>query len=274
MGAGASSTLRADDNLAARIGASTRKIIGPIAFDRPCSDGRRRRSDAARRSVRGMLRSAGVAGGARIPARHVPDRRPRGPSSASGGAVDLRSSGSGNPGTANAANVLGAKAGAAVLVGDIGKGAAASAFGAAVAGPVGAHVSGSAAVIGHCYPVWNGFRGGKGVATSIGQCLATFPAYFPIDAAVGVATAAMPWWRQRAFAATAVSSACWVVGGAGVVATRSTQPVGSPPDRRPPDRLGPEQRGHRAAIPRRRSATRRLGCRRPVRCPSPTAGTL
>ena len=132
---------------------------------------------------------------------------------ASGGAIDLRSAGSGNPGTANAATVLGAKAGAAVLVGDIGKGAAASAIGAAVAGPVGAHVGGSAAVIGHCYPVWTGFRGGKGVATSIGQCLATFPAYFPIDAAVGVATAAMPWWRQRAFTATAVSSVCWVVGG-------------------------------------------------------------
>lgn len=132
---------------------------------------------------------------------------------ASGGVVDLRSSGSGNPGTANAANVLGAKAGAAVLVGDIGKGAAASAVGAAIAGPVGAHVGGSAAVVGHCYPVWTGFRGGKGVATSVGQCLATFPAYFPIDAAVGVATAAMPWWRQRAFTATAVSSVCWVVGG-------------------------------------------------------------
>lgn len=132
---------------------------------------------------------------------------------ASGGMIDLRASGSGNPGTANAANVLGARAGLAVLVGDIGKGAAASAIGAAVAGPVGAHVGGTASVVGHCYPVWTGFRGGKGVATSIGQCLATFPAYFPIDAAVGVATAAMPWWRRRAFAATAISSACWVVGG-------------------------------------------------------------
>ncbi len=129
------------------------------------------------------------------------------------GLVDLRRSGSGNPGTANAAKVLGPRAGAAVLVGDIGKGALACGAGTVVAGPLGAHVAGTAAVVGHCYPVWNGFRGGKGVATSIGQCLVTFPAYFPIDAAVGVATAAMPWWRQRAFAATLVSSACWVVGG-------------------------------------------------------------
>ena len=48
------------------------------------------------------------------------------------GRVDLRAAGSGNPGTANAAKVLGAKAGGAVLVGDIGKGAAASAVGALV----------------------------------------------------------------------------------------------------------------------------------------------
>lgn len=130
------------------------------------------------------------------------------------GRVDLRRSGSGNPGSLNAATVLGVRAGATVLAGDIAKGAAASAVGAAVAGPVGAHLGGTAAVVGHCYPVWTGFRGGKGVAASIGQCLATFPAYFPIDAAVGMATAALPWWRRRAFGATAVSSICWVAGGA------------------------------------------------------------
>lgn len=130
----------------------------------------------------------------------------------SGGDVDLRSTGSGNPGSANAAKVLGTTAGAAILMGDIAKGAAASIVGSAVAGPNGAHLGGVAAVYGHCYPVWNGFRGGKGVAASVGQCLATFPAYFPVDALVGVATVAMPWWRQRAFAATVVASTCWVGG--------------------------------------------------------------
>lgn len=129
------------------------------------------------------------------------------------GAVDLRSSGSGNPGSANATKVLGVRAGATVLVGDIAKGAAACAAGAAVAGPIGAHLGGTSSVVGHCFPVWTGFRGGKGVAASIGQCLATFPVYFPIDAAVGMATAAMPWWRQRSFGATVVSSTCWVLGG-------------------------------------------------------------
>ena len=77
--------------------------------------------------------------------------------------------------------------------------------------------------------MWNGFRGGKGVATSIGQCLATFPAYFPIDAFVGVATAAMPWWSKRAFSATIVSSVCWV--GGGVVWWRA-RPSATPGGRR------------------------------------------
>jgi acyl phosphate:glycerol-3-phosphate acyltransferase len=131
---------------------------------------------------------------------------------ASGGSVDLRRAGTGNPGTANAMKVLGKKAGAAVMVGDVGKGALACALGASVAGPAGAHLAGTAAVAGHCYPAWNGFDGGKGVATSVGQCLATFPAYFPIDAAVAVATASSRQWRQRAFAATVVSSACWMLG--------------------------------------------------------------
>ncbi len=129
------------------------------------------------------------------------------------GALDLRRTGSGNPGTANAANLLGPRVGATVLVGDIGKGAVASAAGAAIAGPIGAHIGGTAAVIGHCYPVWTRFRGGKGVAASVGQCLATFPAYFPIDVAVAVVTAAVPRWKRRAFSVIVVSSACWILGG-------------------------------------------------------------
>jgi glycerol-3-phosphate acyltransferase PlsY len=132
---------------------------------------------------------------------------------ASRGRIDLRQTGSRNPGSANALNMLGARAGALVLVGDIGKGAAACAIGGLVAGPVGAHLAGTSSVVGHCYPIWNGFRGGKGVAASVGQCLATFPAYFPIDVAVAVATAAKPRLKQRAFVATVASSACWVLGG-------------------------------------------------------------
>jgi len=132
-----------------------------------------------------------------------------------GGGLDLRQEGTGNPGAANALAVLGPRAGLVIIIGDIAKGAVACGVGAALAGPPGAHVAGTASVAGHCYPVWSGFAGGgKGVATSVGQCLATFPAYFPIDVAVAAISASSPRWKQRAFAATLASSACWVVGGA------------------------------------------------------------
>jgi glycerol-3-phosphate acyltransferase PlsY len=132
---------------------------------------------------------------------------------ATGGATDLRTEGSGNPGAANAIKVLGAKWGYAVMVADIAKGMVACGAGRRIAGDTGAHVAGSAAVIGHCFPAWNGFRGGKGVATSVGQCIATFPAYTPIDLSIALATSISPRWKQRAHAATIVASACWVGGG-------------------------------------------------------------
>jgi len=129
------------------------------------------------------------------------------------GGIDLRASGSGNPGAANTAKLLGTKAGLTVMAGDIAKGALACGVGGALAGGAGAHLAGTASVAGHCYPVWNGFKGGKGVAASVGQCFATFPAYFPVDVGVAAATAAVPAFKQRAFAATLASSCCWVFGG-------------------------------------------------------------
>ena len=128
---------------------------------------------------------------------------------ASGGQVDLREQGSGNPGGANAAAILGPRWGYTVMAADIAKGAIAARVGRRIAGDTGQHVAAVAAVVGHCYPVTKQFRGGKGVGCSVGQCLATLPAYLPIDLAVATAVAAGP-WRQRAFTATAVSSAVWV----------------------------------------------------------------
>jgi len=126
---------------------------------------------------------------------------------ASGGDIDLRTTGSGNPGAANAMTALGTGWGWGVLVADITKGAGACVLGARLAGGAGADVAGTAAVVGHCYPIWNGFRGGKGVAVSSGQCLATFPAYFPFDLAVAWAVGRT---RGRALPATAVASVAWV----------------------------------------------------------------
>jgi acyl phosphate:glycerol-3-phosphate acyltransferase len=131
---------------------------------------------------------------------------------ASGGTVDLRATGSGNPGGANAVKVLGAKWGYAVMAADISKAALACRIGGRIGGGTAAHLAGTTSVIGHCFPVSNGFRGGKGVACSVGQCLATFPAYFPVDLAVAAATSTRR-WRSRSYAATAVASVTWVLGG-------------------------------------------------------------
>ncbi|MDQ3107591.1 MAG: glycerol-3-phosphate acyltransferase [Actinomycetota bacterium] len=130
---------------------------------------------------------------------------------ASGGTVDLRSAGSGNPGAANAVKVLGPAWGYGVMAADILKATAACGAGRGLAGSRGAHVAGVASVVGHCFPANNGFRGGKGVACSVGQCLATFPAYFPIDLGVAALTSTRR-WKSRSYAATAVASATWVLG--------------------------------------------------------------
>jgi glycerol-3-phosphate acyltransferase PlsY len=129
---------------------------------------------------------------------------------ATGGATNLRDAGTGNPGAVNAMAVLGKSWGWGILAGDAAKGALACGAGRRLAGSTGAHVAGAAAVVGHCLPVWNGFRGGKGVAVSLGQCAATFPAYLPID--LGVAWA-VGRWTGRTLPGTAVASATWVTAG-------------------------------------------------------------
>ena len=125
------------------------------------------------------------------------------------GAGDIRSLGTGNPGAANAIGQLGKGWGYAVLAGDIGKSIAAARIGKRIAGDTGSHVAATAAVAGHCYPATKGFRGGKGVATSVGQCAATFPAYFLPDLALAAVTGAAPWWKQRAHMATTISALMW-----------------------------------------------------------------
>ena len=99
--------------------------------------------------------------------------------------VDLRKEGSGNIGATNALRVLGKKLGYVVLAADMLKG-----WLAVMAGFLGARLLGVgsdqmvinagvvaavAAVLGHSFPVWLGFQGGKGIATSAGIMLALFP---------------------------------------------------------------------------------------------------
>lgn len=120
--------------------------------------------------------------------------------------TDLRVEGSGNPGALNAAAVLGRRWGLAVLAADMAKGAIAGVAGRSVAGTAGAYAAATGSIAGHIAPVWKRFRGGKGVATSAGACLAVFPVYFPIDAAVAAAGAAA---SQRAERSVQLSCAAW-----------------------------------------------------------------
>jgi glycerol-3-phosphate acyltransferase PlsY len=124
------------------------------------------------------------------------------------GAINLREAGSGNPGAINAIKMLGARWGLVVLVADVAKGLAAGALGLLIGGDPGAYAAATGAIAGHIFPVWSGFRGGKGVATSAGACLAVFPAYFPIDMAVAGASALK---SRRADLGTWVACFVWIV---------------------------------------------------------------
>jgi glycerol-3-phosphate acyltransferase PlsY len=85
--------------------------------------------------------------------------------------VDIYAEGSGNPGASNVLRTMGKGAAAAVMAGDILKGVAAAAVGDLVAGEVAGFAAGFAAVLGHCFPMWHRFRGGKGVAAAAGMTL-------------------------------------------------------------------------------------------------------
>ena len=100
--------------------------------------------------------------------------------------VDVRRHGSGNAGGTNAFRVLGARFALGVVAVDVGKGALAAAALPALAAtltgppqlpPTGlALLCGFAAVLGHCYPLYHGFRGGKGAGTFLGVLLVLMPA--------------------------------------------------------------------------------------------------
>ena len=104
--------------------------------------------------------------------------------------IDLRQAGSGNVGAANVLRTSGPGNAAAAMCLDATKGALAvliaQRLGDSAATPVAA---GLAAVIGHVYPVWLGFRGGKGVATAAGAFAVLAPGAMLIASGVFVVTA-------------------------------------------------------------------------------------
>ena len=106
--------------------------------------------------------------------------------------VDIRSYGSGGSGATNVARTLGAGAGGAVLASDIAKGAIVTAIARyAVSGDAWlVALAGTVAVLGHMFPVYIKFKGGKGVATGLGGLFVISP-LAGLIAMVGVAIAAL-----------------------------------------------------------------------------------
>ena len=88
------------------------------------------------------------------------------------GLGNLREIGSGNIGTTNVLRTGSKPAAIATLLLDGGKGAVAVLIARCVAGNDAAQIAGLMAFIGHCYPIWLRFKGGKGVATFLGLMLA------------------------------------------------------------------------------------------------------
>lgn len=107
------------------------------------------------------------------------------------GLGNLRDIGSGNIGATNVLRTGSKPAAAATLVLDAAKGAVALLLARALTGEDAAQIAALAAMMGHCYPIWLKFRGGKGVATFLGILLAfAWP--------VGLASCAV--WLVAAFA--------------------------------------------------------------------------
>jgi len=123
------------------------------------------------------------------------------------GAGDVRKAGSGNVGATNVARVAGPLAGISTLVLDGAKGAAAVWLAARFANDSAAWmtVAGLAALIGHCYPVWLHFHGGKGVATAAGMFLVLCP--LAGLSAIAVFIVVVVFWRYVSLGSIAAAAA-------------------------------------------------------------------
>jgi glycerol-3-phosphate acyltransferase PlsY len=123
------------------------------------------------------------------------------------GKTDVRQAGSGNIGATNVARVAGPLAGILTLLFDTGKGA----FAVWLAGRFTVHsaaflmLAGLAALLGHCFPIWLHFRGGKGVATALGIFLALSP--FAALSALAVFILVVAVWRYVSLGSVAAAAA-------------------------------------------------------------------
>lgn len=131
--------------------------------------------------------------------------------------IDVRTTGSGNVGAANVLRTTGAGLAMAVLGLDVAKGALAVAVAQATTGS--AALAGAAAVVGHIYPVWLRFHGGKGVAVAAG----VFGVLTPVATVVAAVLFVVTVWATRyvslgSIAATvALPPTAWLTGAPGAV---------------------------------------------------------
>jgi len=119
---------------------------------------------------------------------------------------DIRERGSGNPGATNVLRVFGWRTALPVLVVDVAKGAIAAAWlpGRAAPSEWLPYAVGAAAIVGHLWPVWARFRGGKGVATTAGVVLVLMPG---VGVVLLACFAAVLTWTRRVAAASLVAIA-------------------------------------------------------------------
>lgn len=146
--------------------------------------------------------------------------------------VDIREHGSGNAGGVNALRTQGLTFALGVVLIDVGKGVLAAWLGRQFAPLDGAsnatlgYAATFAAMLGHVWPAWHGFRGGKGAATLIGGLLVMWPWALPLMMVVGVATVLttgyaglatvlaglslplLAWWTEASTSRLAFAAAC------------------------------------------------------------------
>jgi glycerol-3-phosphate acyltransferase PlsY len=135
-----------------------------------------------------------------IPFAYLLARRHRG--------IDLRLAGSGNVGAANLLRTTTKKIGVSAMALDMGKGIATVLVARQIEpGAAGPTVAGIAAVLGHIFPVWLGFKGGKGVATTCGVFAVLAPGATAIAGMFFIVTV---WWTRYVSLGSVVAAALLV----------------------------------------------------------------
>lgn len=123
-----------------------------------------------------------------------------------GGVGDLRKVGSGNIGATNVLRTGRKDLAALTLIGDVGKGVMAIVIARILAGETAAALAGGAAFLGHLFPVWLRFKGGKGVATFFGVMLAVAWPVGALAALTWISVAALLRWSSLAALVAAAAS--------------------------------------------------------------------